>query len=68
MSLYIRTEDDLAAESAMLIERGWLRRDDKDWLWLTEEGEQARTDLARNAPSIRAALHEGIDDATTSPR
>ncbi|MEV8531779.1 MarR family winged helix-turn-helix transcriptional regulator [Streptomyces sp. NPDC051211] len=63
MSLYIRPEDDLAAESAVLVERGWLRRDDKDRLWITEEGEQARTDLARNAPSIRAALHEGIDDA-----
>ncbi|MCG6500066.1 MarR family transcriptional regulator [Kitasatospora sp. A2-31] len=63
MSSYIRPEDDLAAESAVLVERGWLRRDTDDRLWLTAEGEQARVDLARNAPAIRAALHEGIDDA-----
>ncbi|MGW6916637.1 MarR family transcriptional regulator [Kitasatospora sp. NPDC054939] len=62
MALYIRPEDDLAAEAAVLLERGWLRRDDQDRWWLTEEGEQARTDLSRNAPAIRAALHEGIDD------
>ncbi|WP_318211724.1 MarR family winged helix-turn-helix transcriptional regulator [Streptomyces sp. SJL17-1] len=63
MKSYIRPEDDLAAESAALEERGWLRRDAEGRLWLTEEGEQARVDLARNAPAIRAALHEGIDDA-----
>ncbi|MEU3692156.1 MarR family winged helix-turn-helix transcriptional regulator [Streptomyces narbonensis] len=63
MKSYIRPEDDLAAESRDLEERGWLRRDAEDRLWLTEEGEQARVDLARNAPAIRAALHEGIDDA-----
>ncbi|MER7001015.1 MarR family winged helix-turn-helix transcriptional regulator [Streptomyces sp. NPDC000410] len=63
MRSYIRPEDDLAAESAVLVERGWLRRDAEDRLWLTEEGERARVDLARNAPAIRTALHEGIDDA-----
>ncbi|MFE2142881.1 MarR family transcriptional regulator [Streptomyces sp. NPDC059456] len=63
MASYIRPEDDLAAEAAILLERGWLTRDGKDRLWLTEVGEQARVDLARNAPAIRAALHEGIDDA-----
>lgn len=63
MASYIRPEDDLAAEAEVLVERGWLRRDAEDRLWLTEEGEQARVDLARNAPAIRAALHEGIDDA-----
>ncbi|AZM56876.1 transposase [Streptomyces sp. WAC 01529] len=62
MRLYIRPEDDLEAESAVLVERGWLRRDAEDRLWLTEEGEQVRVDLAGNAPAIRAALHEGIDD------
>ncbi|MEW2029865.1 MarR family transcriptional regulator [Streptomyces roseifaciens] len=62
MRSYIRPEDDLAAESAVLVERGWLRRDAEDRLWLTEEGERARADLARTAPAIRAALHEGIDD------
>ncbi|MBB5856814.1 MarR family transcriptional regulator [Amycolatopsis umgeniensis] len=63
MVSYIRPEDDLAAEAEVLLERGWLARDTEDRLWLTEEGERARLDLARNAPAIRAALHEGIDDA-----
>ncbi|MFD5006318.1 hypothetical protein ACFWMV_25850 [Streptomyces mutabilis] len=65
---YIRPEDDLAAEAEVLLERGWLIRDAKDRLWLTAEGEQARIDLARNAPAIRAALHEGIDVITTIVR
>ncbi|MCA6091322.1 MarR family transcriptional regulator [Streptomyces sp. SCA3-4] len=63
MASYIRPEDDLAAEAEVLLERGWLTRDAEDRLWLSEDGEQARVDLARNAPAIRAALHEGIDDA-----
>ncbi|MFD9368400.1 MarR family transcriptional regulator [Streptomyces sp. NPDC060020] len=63
MASYIRPEDDLAAEAAVLLERRWLTRDADDRLWLTEEGEKARVDLARNAPAIRAALHEGIPDA-----
>ena len=63
MGTYIRPEDDLAAEAEPLVRRGWLTRDAEGRLWLTEAGEQARVDLARNAPAIRAALHEGIDDA-----
>ncbi|WP_405798486.1 MarR family transcriptional regulator [Streptomyces sp. NBC_01506] len=63
MTSYIRPEDDLAAEAEVLLERGWLTRDAEHRLWLSEEGEQARVGLARNAPAIRAALHEGIDDA-----
>ncbi|MGW8742605.1 MarR family transcriptional regulator [Streptomyces sp. NPDC055794] len=63
MASYIRPEDDLAAEAEVLLERGWLTRDTENRLWLTEEGEQARVDLARNAPAIRATLHQGIDDA-----
>ncbi|MFC9253721.1 MarR family transcriptional regulator [Amycolatopsis thailandensis] len=63
MVSYIRSEDDLAAEAEVLVERGWLTRDSENRLWLTEEGEQARVDLARNAPAIRAVLHDGIDDA-----
>ncbi|MFD6176684.1 MULTISPECIES: hypothetical protein [unclassified Isoptericola] len=62
MASYLRPEDDLAAESEALVERGWLTRDADHRLWLTEAGEQARVDLARNAPAIRDALHEGIDD------
>ena len=63
MDTYIRPEDDLAAEAEALVRRGWLTWDAEGRLWLTEAGEQARFDLARNAPAIRAALHEGIDDA-----
>ncbi|MFG2824870.1 MarR family transcriptional regulator [Kitasatospora sp. NPDC048365] len=63
MASYIRPEDDLAAEAEVLVERGWLTSDGDNRLWLTEEGEQARVRLARDAPAIRAALHEGIDDA-----
>ncbi|MFI1386470.1 MarR family transcriptional regulator [Embleya sp. NPDC020886] len=63
MTLYIRPEDDLAAEAEVLVGRGWLTRDTEDRLWLTEEGERARVDFSRNAPAIRAVLHEGIDDA-----
>ncbi|TDT29327.1 hypothetical protein EV562_113192 [Streptomyces sp. BK208] len=63
MASYIRPEDDLAAEAEVLLERGWLTREAEDRLRLTTEGEQARVDLASNAPAIRAALHEGIDDA-----
>ncbi|WP_406133878.1 MarR family transcriptional regulator [Streptomyces zaomyceticus] len=63
MASYIRPEDDLAAEAAVLLERGWLTRDAESRLWLTEEGERARVDLKRNTPAILAALHEGIDEA-----
>ncbi|WP_030668931.1 MarR family winged helix-turn-helix transcriptional regulator [Streptomyces sp. NRRL B-1347] len=63
MASYIRPEDDLAAEADVLLERGWLTRDADGRLWLTEEGERTRVDLKRNAPAIRAALHQGIDDA-----
>ncbi|MEV4255719.1 MarR family winged helix-turn-helix transcriptional regulator [Spirillospora sp. NPDC049652] len=63
MASYLRPEDDLAAEAEVLVERGWLRRDAEDRFWITDEGEQARVELGRNAPAIRAALHEGIDDA-----
>ena len=63
MASYLRPEDDLAAESDALVERGWLTRDADGRLWLTEAGERARVDLARNAPAIRAALHDGVDDA-----
>jgi DNA-binding MarR family transcriptional regulator len=63
MASYIRPEDDLAAEGEELVRRGWLTRDASDRLWITEEGEHARVDLKLNAPAIRAALHEGIDDA-----
>ncbi|MGW7277175.1 MarR family transcriptional regulator [Streptomyces sp. NPDC054844] len=63
MTSYIRPEDDLAAEAEGLLERGWLTQDAEGRLWLTPKGEQARVDLARNAPAIRAALHDGIDEA-----
>jgi len=63
MSTYIRFEDDLAAESEVLVERGWLTRDGDGRLWITEAGEEARAGLERHAPGIRARVHQGIDDA-----
>ncbi|MEU0376655.1 MarR family winged helix-turn-helix transcriptional regulator [Streptomyces cyaneofuscatus] len=63
MSTYIRFEDDLAAESEVLVERGWLTRDEDGRLRITEAGEEARAGLKRHAPGIRARVHQGIDDA-----
>ncbi|WP_431676727.1 MarR family transcriptional regulator [Kitasatospora sp. KL5] len=63
MSGYLRPEDDLAAESAVMLEHGWLTRDGEGRLWITEEGDAARAGLKEHAPAIRAGIHEGIDDA-----
>ncbi|WP_327000121.1 MarR family winged helix-turn-helix transcriptional regulator [Dactylosporangium sp. NBC_01737] len=63
MRTYLRASDDLSAEAVVLLERGWLRRDDDGRLWITEAGEEARAGLARHAPAIRALIHDGIDDA-----
>lgn len=63
MSGYLRAEDDLTAEAAVLAERGWLRRDADGRWWITEAGEAARSDMKRHAPAIRARIHEGIADA-----
>ncbi|MGV0099916.1 MarR family transcriptional regulator [Streptomyces californicus] len=60
MASYIQPQDDLAAEAAELVRRGWLRQDAGGALWITEEGEQARLALKGNAPALRAALHAGI--------
>ncbi|KOX11704.1 MarR family winged helix-turn-helix transcriptional regulator [Micromonospora profundi] len=63
MSSYLRAEDDLDAEAEVLLERGWLVRDDEGRLRITEAGEEARVTLALHAPAVRARIHEGIDDA-----
>ncbi|MEV4198605.1 MarR family winged helix-turn-helix transcriptional regulator [Micromonospora globbae] len=63
MATYLRPEDDLHAEAEVLLERGWLRRDGENRLWITEAGEEARVRLKAHAPAIRARIHEGIDDA-----
>lgn len=63
MRTYIRPEDDLAAESEVLVGRGWLTRDGIGRLWITEAGEEARVGLKRHAPAIRARIHQDIDDA-----
>lgn len=63
MRSYLRPEDDLEAEAEALGERGWLIRDGYGRWWITEAGEQARVELKRHAPAIRARIHEGIDDA-----
>lgn len=59
---YLREEDDLESEAALLVERGWLARDDQR-LTITDLGEQARLTIGRDAPRIRALIHKGIDDA-----
>lgn len=59
---YLREEDDLGLAAGALVERGWLERDG-DRLRITGAGRAGRLELARNAPAIRAAIHEGIDDA-----
>lgn len=63
MRSYLRAEDDLGVESAVLVERGWLTRDGEGRLWITDAGEEARVRLKQHAPTIRARIHEGIDDA-----
>ncbi|MFG1914893.1 MarR family transcriptional regulator [Micromonospora sp. NPDC048898] len=63
MSSYLRSEDDLEAEAGVLLDRGWLTRDDQQRLWITEAGEAARLTIKQHAPAIRARIHHGIDDA-----
>ncbi|MEV0732492.1 MarR family winged helix-turn-helix transcriptional regulator [Polymorphospora sp. NPDC050346] len=63
MRTYLRPEDDLVAEADVLLERGWLTRDDANRLWITEAGDEARADLKKHAPAIRDQIHKGIDDS-----
>ncbi|MBL7258981.1 MarR family winged helix-turn-helix transcriptional regulator [Paractinoplanes lichenicola] len=63
MTTYLRREDDLAEAAEPLVERGWLRRDEDDRLWITDAGEEALAELKTLTPAIRDAIHEGIDDA-----
>ncbi|MFM9609062.1 MarR family winged helix-turn-helix transcriptional regulator [Streptomyces niveiscabiei] len=63
MTTYLRPEDDLSAEAQTLLAKGWITRDGDGRLWITEAGEEARTEVKRHAPAVRARLHEGIDDA-----
>jgi hypothetical protein len=63
MRTYLRAEDDLAAEAAVLAGQGLLTRDDDGRWWITEAGEAARLEMKKAAPAIRARIHEGIDDA-----
>ncbi|MFD9909522.1 MarR family transcriptional regulator [Streptomyces sp. NPDC059063] len=63
MSSYLRDEDDLEAEAEVLLDRGWLTRDDAARLWITKSGDEARADFKRHAPEIRDRIHQGIDDA-----
>ncbi|MFG2642143.1 MarR family transcriptional regulator [Streptomyces sp. NPDC048370] len=63
MSSYLQPEDDLTAESEVLLARGWLTRDAEDRLWITGEGDEARVTMRGHAPAILARIHEGIDEA-----
>ncbi|MDI2125556.1 MarR family winged helix-turn-helix transcriptional regulator [Yinghuangia seranimata] len=60
---YLLPGDDLAAESDVLVERGWLSRTPDGALSLEPEGEAARLRVKEIAPSVRAHIHEGISDA-----
>ncbi|MGA4541622.1 MarR family winged helix-turn-helix transcriptional regulator [Uniformispora flossi] len=60
---YLLPTDDLVAESDVLVERGWLTREPDGRLQLAAEGEAARLRVKEIAPSVRAHIHEGIDDA-----
>lgn len=62
MAEYLREEDDLDAESTVLIARGWLVRDG-DRLRITEAGKSARVTIAGRIPAIRTLIHDGIDEA-----
>ncbi|MFG1926994.1 MarR family transcriptional regulator [Cryptosporangium sp. NPDC048952] len=63
MATYLRPEDDLAAEAETLLERGWITRDDRGRLTITAAGDAAKDTVAAQAPAVRAAIHDGIDDA-----
>ncbi|MFE0048215.1 MarR family transcriptional regulator [Streptomyces albireticuli] len=63
MSSYIRPEDDLEADSEVLLGRGWLTRDDEGRLWITDEGDEARAALHPRIPAIRDHIHQGVDDS-----
>ncbi|MGI5182644.1 MarR family transcriptional regulator [Dactylosporangium sp. CA-152071] len=62
MRTYLRREDDLTAESEVLLSRGWLTRDPAGRLWITPAGDEARTTFAQHAPAVRAHIHNGIPD------
>lgn len=63
MSSYLRPEDDLAAESEVLLGQGRLTRDEAGRLWITETGEAARVGVKAHVPAFRDRVHDGIDDA-----
>ncbi|GAA2694005.1 MULTISPECIES: MarR family transcriptional regulator [Actinosynnema] len=63
MATYLRAEDDLRAESDVLVAKGWLLRDDEGRLTITEAGERARVAVKATTPGLRARIHEGVDDA-----
>lgn len=63
MAKYLRPEDDLGAEAAGLADRGWLRRDEGQRYWITDQGEAARLRMKAAAPEIGGQIHTGISEA-----
>lgn len=62
MKTYLRPEDDLDAEAATLVDRGWIERRGPDHVAITADGEEARLAINAHTPEIRGLLHDGIDD------
>ncbi|GLW10443.1 hypothetical protein Misp01_55710 [Microtetraspora sp. NBRC 13810] len=60
---YLGDRDDLEADVADLLERGWITRDAGHRLWITEAGKEAHARGKAHAPGLRARIHDGIDDA-----
>jgi DNA-binding MarR family transcriptional regulator len=56
-------DDDLESAAEDLLERGLVVRDTDQRLWITEAGQQGRARIKEQAPSVRARIHDGIDDA-----
>lgn len=63
MAEYLRPEDDLDAEAAVLADRGLLRRDEDRCYWITDAGEAARLRMKAAAPEIGDPIHAGITEA-----
>lgn len=63
MRAYLGDDDDLESAAKDLLERGLLAQAAHQRLWITEAGRQGHARIKEQAPSVRARIHDGIDDA-----